>query len=88
MARNMYVMEGGQPVLDYDPAIAAGLGSGTATPDLWPLFDLLPSQPILVVRGEISDILSVATMAEMVRLREHLQTVTVPGVVLAKIVFL
>ena len=80
MARNMYVMEGRQPVLDYDPAIASGLGSGTATPDLWPLFDLLPPQPMLVVRGEISDILSVATMAAMEKRRANLQTVTVPGV--------
>jgi len=80
MARNMYVMEGRQPVLDYDPAIASGLGSGSATPDLWPLFDMLPAQPMLVVRGALSDILSVATMTEMVKRRTKLQTVTVPGV--------
>ena len=80
MARKLYLLEGRRPVLDYDPAIASGLGSGTATPDLWPLFDRLPPQPMLVVRGESSDILSVATMAEMQRRRPNLQTVTVPGV--------
>jgi len=80
MARNLYVFEAGRPVLDYDSAISSGLGSGTATPDLWPLFDMLPPHPILVVRGEISDILSAATMAEMQRRRPDLQTVTVAGV--------
>ncbi len=80
MARKLYLLEAGRPVLDYDPAISSGLGSGTATPDLWPLFDMLPPHPILVVRGEISDILSATTMAEMQRRRPSLQTVTVAGV--------
>lgn len=80
MARKLYVWEGQRPIFDYDASISSGLGSGTATPDLWPLFDMLPPHPILVVRGEISDILSVATMAQMQRRRPNLQTVTVSGV--------
>ena len=80
MARNVYIQEGTQPVLDYDPAIAQGVAAGTAAPDLWPLFDGLAPRPMLVIRGELSDILSPQTLAEMQRRRPTLQTVTVPGV--------
>ena len=34
MATNTYIQEDAVPVLDYDPAIAHGLSSGSATPDL------------------------------------------------------
>lgn len=80
MARKLYVQEGTRPVLDYDPAIALGVAAGTAAPDLWPFFDGLAERPMLVVRGELSDILSAQTLAEMQRRRPTLQAVTVPGV--------
>lgn len=80
MARNFYVQHGTRPVLDYDPAIAQGVAAGTATPDLWPLFDAMPQRPVLALRGELSDILSPQTLAEMRRRRPSLQAVTVPGV--------
>ncbi len=80
MARKLFVQEGRQPVLDYDPAISQGMSSGTATPDLWPLFDMMPPRPLLVIRGEITDILSLETLAEMQRRRPSMQTVSVPRV--------
>jgi len=80
MARKLHVQEGTRPVLDYDPAIAQGVAAGTATPDLWPLFDAMPPRPVLALRGELSDILSTTTLAEMQRRRPTLQAVTVPGV--------
>jgi pimeloyl-ACP methyl ester carboxylesterase len=52
----------------YDPAISQGVSGEDATvvpPDLWPLWDLLSDKPVQVIRGEISDLLSRATVAEM-----------------------
>lgn len=78
MARMLYVQVGGRIVLDYDPAIAHGIAAGTAVADLWPLFDAMPPKPMLLIRGELSDILSVSTQNEMVRRLPHLTAVTIP----------
>ncbi|TCM19792.1 pimeloyl-ACP methyl ester carboxylesterase [Novosphingobium sp. PhB165] len=54
--------------LDYDPAIAqsmAGDAPQTVPVDLWPLWDALDAAPVLVVRGELSDLLSRETVREM-----------------------
>ena len=64
---------------DYDPDIAIGLKTGSATPDLWPLFDSLGTKPSLVLRGERSDLLSDATVAKMRARLPTLRAVTVPG---------
>ena len=73
------VQEGITPVLDYDPAIALGVNSGTAAPNLWPLFDAVGATPILVIRGETSDILSAETLAEMTRRMPHIMVQIVPN---------
>jgi len=65
MARNLHVQQDRQIVLDYDPAIARGLADGTAAPDLWDQFRALPARPMLVLRGELSDLLSAATVTRM-----------------------
>lgn len=80
MARNLYVQDGNKPVLNYDTAIAQGFGAGTATPDLWPLFDAMPQHPLMVIRGDLTDILSLDTLAEMQRRRPQLEAVHVAGV--------
>ena len=77
MARDLYIQEGRVPVLDYDPAIAQGLASGTAAPNLWPLFDTVGDKPMLVIRGEDSDILSIETLAEMTRRLPHLTSLNI-----------
>ena len=79
MARNMYVQEGAVPVLDYDPAISRGLSNGSAAPNLWPLFGLLAHKPLLAIRGALSDLLSVATFAEMAQRLPNLEAVVIPG---------
>jgi pimeloyl-ACP methyl ester carboxylesterase len=61
--------EKGQPRKDYDPAIARGLANvdlSTPLPDAWPQFMALSHCPVLVVRGEHSDILPQGIAEEMV----------------------
>lgn len=64
---------------DYDPGIARGLANGSATPDLWPVFDLLAGKPALVLRGEISDLLAEATVAKMCARLQNLRAATIPA---------
>ncbi|HTX23713.1 MAG TPA: alpha/beta hydrolase [Steroidobacteraceae bacterium] len=69
----------GVPVADMDPKIAAALSAAaTAAPvNLWPLYARIQSVPMLVIRGALSDILSAATVARMVREQPHVEHITV-----------
>jgi pimeloyl-ACP methyl ester carboxylesterase len=68
----------GVPVLDMDPKISEAFkNSSTAAPDMWPLYALLKSVPILVIRGARSDILSAATVARMAREKPDLAHIEV-----------
>ncbi len=83
-ARRLYIAgKDDVPVLAYDPGIAKGLektsDAPVVPPDLWPLWDGLKGLPLLAVRGELSDLLSVATLEKMVERHEGLVSVTVPG---------
>nr|WP_294552123.1 alpha/beta hydrolase [uncultured Rhodopila sp.] len=49
-------------------------------PDLWPLFGALKHAPILLARGEISNILLAETVAQMQARRPDMQVVTLPGI--------
>jgi pimeloyl-ACP methyl ester carboxylesterase len=63
---------------DYDPAIGEGTRSGSAVPaDLWPLWTALSRIPTLVIRGELSDILSEKTLAEMAKRKPDLEILRV-----------
>lgn len=68
----------GAPEPDYDPAIARRFGddSGDVTEQLWALFAQI-RQPLLVLRGERSDILSAATVTRMAQLRPDMVGVEV-----------
>lgn len=79
MARDIYIQDGTLPILDYDGSIAQGIAAGSAAPNLWPLFEKVSARPLLVLRGEHSDILSPATMAEMLRRLPQLRALTIPG---------
>ena len=74
----------GEVVLDYDPNIARSLGKvkpGALTNfALWRMFGGLKKTPLLVVRGETSDILSEKTALEMVRRHPDAKLATVPRV--------
>lgn len=80
--RGMVVSQSGRIVFDYDKAIAEPFAepTGAAPPDLWPAFDALKNTPLLLLRGELSDLLSPETVAEMQRRNASMQVVEVPGV--------
>jgi pimeloyl-ACP methyl ester carboxylesterase len=50
------------------------------TPDLWALFGGLAHLPLLLLRGEVSDILLPATVARMQAMRPDMAVVTLPGI--------
>ncbi len=73
----------GSIIADYDPAIAQSLGKVRTGPLarflMWRLFSHMKKRPLLIVRGENSDILSPATLARMLRRHPDSQAVTVSG---------
>jgi pimeloyl-ACP methyl ester carboxylesterase len=73
--------EDGLIVLDYDAQISKPVQSGdVAPPDLWPLFDALAPVPILLVRGALTDLLSMETVKEMHRRSPTLTLAQIPDV--------
>ena len=71
----------GRIVWDYDPEIAAPFQLPNTGPrDFWPAFDSSGHRPLLSIRGELSDILSAETQAEMARRLPGLTAVRVPRV--------
>ena len=74
----------GAPVLDYDPDIAVPMraaGTKALVPNLWPMFGRLArARPVLLVRGETSDLLSEAIAAKMRKRAPKMDFVEVPGV--------
>lgn len=69
MARRVCREKDGEICFDYDMAIVKPFEISGATPtiDMWPLFAAVARKPLLVVRGELSDLLS-AEAAERMRL--------------------
>ena len=74
----------GTPVLDYDPDIAVPIraaGAKALVPNLWPLFGRLArGRPMLLIRGETSDLLSPEIVAKMRKRAPKMDYVEVPGV--------
>ncbi len=66
--RVMTPSSNGRIVFDYDMKIAEPFAraDGAAPADLWPAFDALADKPLLLLRGELSDILSAETLRQMV----------------------
>ncbi|MFC4256084.1 alpha/beta fold hydrolase [Altererythrobacter xixiisoli] len=91
MAKRLMCLSGnGRIVFDYDMKIAEPFasagnpGAETETPapaaasGLWPGFEAFGGRPGLVLRGEVSDLLSAATVDAMTRRIAGLQAVVVP----------
>ena len=80
LARQRYNEAGGKPVAGYDPGLSHvfdAVNDGPA-PELWPQFMALKSMPCLVLRGALSDLLSEATVNEMVARHPNCRSHTVP----------
>ena len=82
MARRICREDGGQVRFDYDMAIAQPFKSANASPpvDMWPMFRTLAQAPLLILRGERSDLLSAAALDRMCAEAPAATCVTVPGV--------
>jgi pimeloyl-ACP methyl ester carboxylesterase len=76
MARQLYKENGqGVPVLDFDIHIADNFKAlEVKAVDLWPVFDAIPPMPFGLVRGKLSDLLTVPIRDEMLRRRPDIVT--------------
>ena len=80
VARQIFNDDNGLPAPSYDPKLARAISMMDGpTPDLWPQFAALAHVPVLVIRGENSDILSRKTLAEMEARHPRCATLTVRG---------
>lgn len=81
-AQRNWTAENGRLVATSDPAVAASLGTldpSRPLPAMWDAFDNLPAVPLMVIRGEHSDLLSPQTVEEMRHRRSDLTSVEVGG---------
>jgi pimeloyl-ACP methyl ester carboxylesterase len=80
VARQWFNERKGRPAPGYDPALANAISVlDGPMPELWPQFEALKRVPLLVLRGERSDILSKETVEEMRRRHPAFSAVTVKG---------
>jgi pimeloyl-ACP methyl ester carboxylesterase len=82
MARRNCREQAGEIILDYDMAIALPFETQGPTPnvDLWPIFKALGQHPLMVVRGELSDLLSAGTLEKMHEAVPDMKSVTVRAI--------
>ena len=81
-ARRLFREHNGGVIADYDPALAEVFPSAEAIakgpiPELWEIYETAP--PVTVLRGANSDLLSAATVEEMLRRHKNAEAATVPG---------
>ena len=81
-ARLTFEQTNGKLQARYDPLLSKGLETldfESPLPNLWPQFEGLRNVPVLALRGENSDLLSPATVAEMQQRHPRMETHTVAG---------
>ena len=80
--RSMVVGSNGRIQFDYDMKIAEPLAKpgGEAGVDMWPGVAALAGKPVLVLRGELSDLFGAETQRKMVEMLPGAEAVTVPRV--------
>ena len=82
MAHRLCREKDGGIVFDYDLAIADPFNTAGPTPqfDMWPLFVALAQKPLLVIRGEKSDLLTAAAAERMRSIAPQTKFAVVRGV--------
>ena len=68
LTRQFFNEAGGRPAAAYDPKVGAALSEvdiAKPVPSMWEHFESLFQAPVMVLRGENSDLLSAATVQEM-----------------------
>ena len=81
MAHRVCREEKGEIRFDYDMAIVVPFEAAPApTVDMWPLFAAVAKKPLLVIRGEVSDLLSAEAAAKMKAAEPNMKLAVVPGV--------
>ncbi|MDZ7824331.1 MAG: alpha/beta hydrolase [Ahrensia sp.] len=81
-AESRYSFHNGILKADYDPKLVLtmkSLNAGDRLPTAWPQFVGLTRVPMLVIRGENSNILSEATVARMSEVHPRMETMTIQG---------
>ena len=80
--RTMVVTQNGRISFDYDMAIAEPFAKpgNAAPPNLWLAYEGLRDVPMLLVRGELSDLLSADTVKQMGVRNPAMRSITVPRV--------
>jgi pimeloyl-ACP methyl ester carboxylesterase len=83
-ARRLYKEGCGKIIRDYDAALALAFPSPEdiarqAQPQLWTQFGAFEDKPCAVLRGELSDLLSEATVRDMAAVHKGLVTASVSG---------
>jgi len=79
-ARLIYREEKGRLVRDHDPKLAMVMKSfnlDDRLPSLWPQFNGLAKIPLLLIRGELSDLLTVETAGKMQEVLSQMEMITV-----------
>ncbi|MEZ5694037.1 MAG: alpha/beta hydrolase [Altererythrobacter sp.] len=78
--RSMVVQQNGRIGFDYDMKIAEPFAQddGAAPPDMWPALEALDGRPVLIVRGEKSDLLAEDTLKSMLARLPQAASVTIP----------
>jgi pimeloyl-ACP methyl ester carboxylesterase len=80
VAKQWFNEHKGRPAPGYDPELSNALSVlDGPIPALWPQFEALKRVPVMVLRGEKSDILSAETVEEMRRRHPAFTSLVVPG---------
>lgn len=78
IARQWFNEKDGRPAHGYDPQLKNALSVlDGPMPELWAQFDALTRIPMLVVRGETSDILSASTVEKMARRHPNFSSMSI-----------